>query len=1076
MPNNTNTLRYWFTVEALMYPDIPKPGLRKSFTLRYEDPFPWQKADSIGASDNFKYFVYFGLVQKKVLEAELFELYRSDVDTQKYDGNYSRNANGKTFLGAIEVSGSGEPLLKTLQLAAFSTAFAGRKNQKHIDSADTLNSLRTRAEQLLKLSATVKADGQWLKQLTKYLIEDLDWQPRELMAREQVHILQVPLTGKNGKRLSKIPEMDPINSFYLEDIERVLADAANGRGSAQVERYLNGGQVEPPKVDVTQAEVINDLLAPKKFPVGRWPSKFPLFLMQQVAVNTALSTLEKGGLFSVNGPPGTGKTTLLMDVIAARIVERAKVLVEFENPERAFSLGQNMFTYPPNASGATFQGSCHYVDERLRDFAIVVASANNKAVENITLDLPSVDKVHPQPLMLDNMHFEYFAAAAEAILNPDKAVGTAQANDQDEADLKDGEVESEEHGKIRCWGLISAPLGKKENRNRVAKYLSTFSPNTSVAKALENAQPHDLDWETARKRFVTAVEDVQKIQSKIAKFDSDVKLLQALMYKLKPAREHTANTAAAYQSAQEESRRLGEDYVLLEQDFSGNLAERTQYSKDWPWWRVLWSKLFDRHQFLAFQQRREELAQEYDNLRVKRTEIKKLCAVADHMARETLAAGRAAAAAAIALEKEIERLNAILTALASELGEAAFDLHRFKNLSASAREKMLPRSNNKYHILRAQVFLAAMHLHKAFVKAAGKPFETNFRLALAMLEQQAFLKPCLPKMAPHLWATFFLVVPVVSSTFASFSRCFRDLGREQIGMLLVDESGQAVPSHALGAIWRSKRALLVGDPLQVEPVMPMDRQLDAAILKYHKATEDHQLTRYSAQHLADRANMYGANVQQYDGEDLWVGAPLRVHRRCVDPMFSVSNSIAYNNKMVFGPDPEEEIKAEATRPLLGPSRWIHVASTEFDEHYCEAEGKAAAELVIEFHKRGLVSNPGNFPDLFVISPFKSVADRMTSLLSDRANEWAPQADEEKIGNWLKSHVGTVHAFQGKESETVLFVLGGSTGGARAWAATRPNIVNVAVTRAKRRLYVIGHRSMWEKTPFGETLSKALPPT
>ena len=101
---------------------------------------------------------------------------------------------------------------------------------------------------------------------------------------------------------------------------------------------------------------------------------------------------------------------------------------------------------------------------------------------------------------------------------------------------------------------------------------------------------------------------------------------------------------------------------------------------------------------------------------------------------------------------------------------------------------------------------------------------------------------------------------------------------------------------------------------------------------------------------------------------------------------------------------------------------------------------------------------------------------MTSLLSDRANEWAPQADEEKIGNWLKSHVGTVHAFQGKESETVLFVLGGSTGGARAWAATRPNIVNVAVTRAKRRLYVIGHRSMWEKTPFGETLSKALPPT
>lgn len=1014
-------------------------------------------------------------MQKKVLEAELFELYRPEPDTHKYDGNHSRNVNGKTFLGAIEVSGSGEPLLKTLQLAAFSTAFASRKNQKHIEFVDTLDSLRTKAEELLKSSATGKANTQWLKQVTEFLIEDLDWRPRELMAREQVYILQVPITGKNGKPLSKIPEMDPINSFYLEDIKRVLADAANGQGATQVEKYLNGGQVAPRKLDVTQADVINDLLAPQKFPVGRWPSKFPLFLMQQVAVNTALSTLEKGGLFSVNGPPGTGKTTLLMDVIAARIVKRAKVLVEFENPVQAFSQSPDRFSYPPNASGATYQGSCHHIDERLLDFAIVVASANNKAVENITLDLPSVDKVYSQPLVLDDKPFEYFAAAAEAILNPDKVGGTAQTNEEDEANVQDGEVESEGHGNIKCWGLISVPLGKKQNRNRVAKYLSAFS-DTSVAKALENAQPNDLDWETTRKRFLMAVEEVQTIQSKIAQFDSDLQFLQAAMDKLKPAQEQVANAVAACEAAQEESHRLGEDYVQLEQDFGSNLAERTQYSNDWPWWRVLWSKLFNRHGYLAFQQRCEELAQEYNDLRVKRVGSKNLLAIADNKSREAFAAKSAAAAALIALEKEIERLNSILTTLAVELGEAAFDPLQLRNLSSDMREKMLPRSNNKYHDLRAQVFLTALHLHKAFAKAAGKPFETNFRLALAMLEQQAFLQPCLPKMAPHLWATFFLVVPVVSSTFASFSRCFRDLGREQIGLLLIDESGQAVPSHALGAIWRSKRALIVGDPLQVEPVMPMDGKLDAAILKYYKAPEDHQLTRYSAQHLADRANIYGSYVRQYDGEELWVGAPLRVHRRCVDPMFSVSNNIAYNNKMVFGPEPEEEIKTSAVRPLLGPSRWIHVESTEFDEHYSEAEGKAAAELIIDFQKRGLVSNKDNLPDLFMISPFKSVADRITDLLSDHANEWAPQADEEKIDNWLKSHVGTVHTFQGKESEAVVFVLGGSTGGAREWAANRPNIINVAVTRAKRRLYVIGHRSLWEKTRFGERLSKALPVT
>ena len=46
------------------------------------------------------------------------------------------------------------------------------------------------------------------------------------------------------------------------------------------------------------------------------------------AVNTILSELEYSGIQDVNGPPGTGKTTLLLDVIAEVIVRRAKVLAD----------------------------------------------------------------------------------------------------------------------------------------------------------------------------------------------------------------------------------------------------------------------------------------------------------------------------------------------------------------------------------------------------------------------------------------------------------------------------------------------------------------------------------------------------------------------------------------------------------------------------------------------------------------------------------------------------------------------------------------------------------------------------
>ena len=61
----------------------------------------------------------------------------------------------------------------------------------------------------------------------------------------------------------------------------------------------------------------------------------------------------------------------------------------------------------------------------------------------------------------------------------------------------------------------------------------------------------------------------------------------------------------------------------------------------------------------------------------------------------------------------------------------------------------------------------------------------------------------------------------------------------------------------------------------------------------------------------------------------------------------------------------------------------------------------------------------------------------------------------KFKGWETANCGTVHKFQGKEAEEVIFLLGcqPSSTGAIGWVNS--NILNVAVTRAKKRVYFIG---------------------
>ena len=128
------------------------------------------------------------------------------------------------------------------------------------------------------------------------------------------------------------------------------------------------------------------------------------------------------------------------------------------------------------------------------------------------------------------------------------------------------------------------------------------------------------------------------------------------------------------------------------------------------------------------------------------------------------------------------------------------------------------------------------------------------------------------------------------------------------------------------------------------------------------------------------------------------------------------------------------------------------------------------KLLIKVAKAGVAD-----PDIYVITPFRIVAEELRRRLEKETKLFAELGVDQK--EWIKNRVGTVHTFQGKEAETVIVVLGAphaAQGGARNWATSIPNLLNVTVSRAKQNLYVVGSHSAWSSVGHGRELARSLP--
>lgn len=853
-------------------------------------------------------------------------------------------------------------------------------------------------------------------------------------------------------------QVDILNSFFATDIAHTINTVKQGVACPTLEAYLN--PLPPAKrLDLYQPagrEYIRSTLAPASMNHGHWPDEraHGMSLMQQFAINSMLQGLEAGGLFSVNGPPGTGKTTLLRDVFAELITRRARVLAKLGHARQALN---GTLTVEFN-QGRSCRISC--LREELAGFEMVVASSNNAAVENISRDIPKAKALGKTAWRDGQGHprASYLQTVAHNI--------AARKSNGDYAQLKADDVP---------WGLMACALGNKGNRRNFASRLCFDGGNGDKPPKGFDRKRHQSLW-TWRNQyrgatFADAREVFVKAEAAVLNRVASLQRHATLDLQLRgTTREAFCATGltrveqarSALETTQAELGDLELDLALCEKQLASLREEAGLIEQQLPNW---WLRWFKRARCL---QSRAELDA---NLRSQRTWLERQRG-AELRHRDIKAHLKIAASAHLQAQQELASQERQWQTLHEDWTQSSLEFAQAR-CPGSAEDLELDEwqihgiwRDEVLNGLRSELFVAALGLHEAWlaeVLKTGGGFGGNLVAISQLLSGKRLQRPA---HALAIWQSLFMIVPVVSSTFASIASQFRELGPQSLGWLFIDEAGQAVPQAAVGALWRARRAVVVGDPLQIEPVFTVPIKLIEALargggLPEQAGVEPH---RVSVQNLADAGNALGAWMNSGD-QPQWIGSPLRVHRRCVDPMFTVANTIAYQGKMIFFDPTQPAPRQPPSGGMdLGPSAWIHMGGEACNKQVVLQQVDLVCQAVAALFER-----IGELPALYVISPFRRIKESLTSQLVG-SKHWpsgrsAPSVSARR--NWCKTQVGTVHTFQGKEESVVLMVLGcdDKTRGAAAWAASKPNLFNVALTRAKHRFFVIGDASLWSDLPY-----------
>lgn len=292
----------------------------------------------------------------------------------------------------------------------------------------------------------------------------------------------------------------------------------------------------------------------------------------------------------------------------------------------------------------------------------------------------------------------------------------------------------------------------------------------------------------------------------------------------------------------------------------------------------------------------------------------------------------------------------------------------------------------------------------------------------------------------NIYSDLSLLFPVITSTLHSVRNLLPYPDSGCIDQLIVDEAGM-IPLHQLfPALVRCQKALVVGDPLQLEPVISFSKQtLEQYCTQafFKRGLSELDYDRYSPT-ACDTATAYhraaGASGQS---ADLGNGIILKEHHRCVPPIITFSDRLC-NYGLI--------IKTLTIASALGSNLIAYHVEGKYESHTNPEETRAVEAIIEELLKYGYcIDSPDSEKTIGVISPYRRQANALGSRLCSRWQDFS------------NNSIGTIHTFQGGEKSVILLSTRQCRTEDSLWFINRrPNLLNVAVSRARELFILVGN--------------------